>query len=789
MELTKLTHKLTIGGVAHIIDEPIGFDGLKTKISRGNYHGISAEVSTGKLEFYDNAGRNAASIIRDAYNTDIDTEITYTVADDSGELLYSGVIDLSTYSETNGNATKVSVNVGEVGIKTTFNNRTETEIDLNRADTIDGTALAHLPSWRKLKIPAKTIAYTNMWKAKDDVVWTSENAQQGEYFRLADDLSHQWIEIPVSGLATLEEFGETQSMPYIVYANPDIAPSDPRIGSKVVGDFDIQFFKKDSGWDDKYGAGSKYQIVVDVVVTVEPADGGDYFTNSPTGGIQEFTADFVLIDGTATMNGIIQNNEYLAHAGQQTFTNNSKVHTFHLQATLNNCNYQRLCLGVAMRNRNFYEDNISIHHYYNNPRPMKITVAAGSHVTMTLESVNKDKDIKAEMLFVHEALNKIVECISDNQLHVVSDYYGRHDSIYAPLSVGFGKGALKAITNGYKIRGLFTDDENERNMPLSFKNIIEALDAIDCIGWGFFNENGNIIVRVEDFAWFYKNDVILTINEPNEKTRTATTDNLITQLTIGYKKYTTNEDINSIDSVHSERVFNTGVKAVSKEVSKLCAFIADNYAIESTRRKAILADTEEFKYDENIFVFELASKSVIGGGTTPIGGGGEIPVLRVPAINLPVQPYFVPTNRASSVVGITFGRELYNAALSPRRMAERWKQRMAFANSSKAFELTKGTVNYKAAFALAQSSPNSTQYLDTVSGQLAEDAPIANGLPLMKSETLKVKYPLTHNQYKTVKANPYGLIVVDGEKCWLKEMQYEFKTGLTELTLIPKYEQ
>ena len=127
MELTKLTHTLTIGGISHVIDEPIGFDGLKTKISRGTYHGVSAEVSVSKLEFYNNGGRNAATLIRDAYNTDIDTEIAYTVTDETGEQLYSGVLDLSTYSETIGNATKISVNVGEVGIKTTFNNRSETE--------------------------------------------------------------------------------------------------------------------------------------------------------------------------------------------------------------------------------------------------------------------------------------------------------------------------------------------------------------------------------------------------------------------------------------------------------------------------------------------------------------------------------------------------------------------------------------------------------------------------------------------------------------------------------------
>ena len=178
MELTKLTHKLTTGGVAHIIDEPIGFDGLKTKISRGNYHGISAEVSTGKLEFYDNAGRNAASIIRDAYNTDIDTEITYTVADDSGELLYSGVIDLSTYSETNANATKVSVNVGEVGIKTTFNNRTDTEVDLNRATTIDGVALAHNPEWMNKLVPARSIVYKNQMEQPSTKTYTKNVADE-----------------------------------------------------------------------------------------------------------------------------------------------------------------------------------------------------------------------------------------------------------------------------------------------------------------------------------------------------------------------------------------------------------------------------------------------------------------------------------------------------------------------------------------------------------------------------------------------------------------------------------
>ena len=75
MDLTKLKHYLIINGVRNQIDEPIGFDGLKTTIKRNEYHGISAEVSVGTLSFYNTPSFKAADIIHAAYNNDIDTEI------------------------------------------------------------------------------------------------------------------------------------------------------------------------------------------------------------------------------------------------------------------------------------------------------------------------------------------------------------------------------------------------------------------------------------------------------------------------------------------------------------------------------------------------------------------------------------------------------------------------------------------------------------------------------------------------------------------------------------------
>lgn len=768
MDLTKLKHYLIINGVRNQIDEPIGFDGLQTTIKRGEYHGISAEVSVGTMEFYNTPTFKAADIIHAAYNNDIDTEIGYYVTDKDGVEVYSGVVDLATYSESTGKCRKISCKVGEIGVKTTFNNRTETEVDLNRTTTIDGTALKSGVYPLRLRIPPRSVVYTNLMQAREKVVWDKDNAGQAADFKLADDVSHQWISIPITGSPVLHEFGEQLLQPYAVYGSAKGKPSDPRVGSKVIADFGNLMFEKGSGFDEKYGSSSKYDIEIDVTVTVELSN--PLFINSPAGGIKEFQADFVLVNGTTTMAAPIESDTYILHSGEQTYTNSNRSRTFSIKKTLTGITEQKLALGLSMRNRNFYDDNIGVHNYYNSAAAITVTIKEGSYIRMSLMSKNKSKDVYAEMILVHNAFNRIVECISENQLQCKSDWFKTPNSYDAPSgSMSCGNGGLKVITNGYKIRGLHSDGETERNMPISFKDMFEAMDAQDCIGWGFVEENGKLVVRIEQWSWFYKNDVVLSINEPNEKTRAIDTDSIITSLKIGYKKYTTNEDINALDSIHSERTFTSQIKSVSNSKEKLCKFIADNFAIEETRRKAIDADTEEYKYDENIFLFELQCGN---------GGGSKF-------------SYVIATGRAKNATNLMNSAELYNAGLSPRRMADRWAWRLATFNSVSPLEMTKGTVNYKAAYKCLVSTispPYYTYYLASPSSIIAEDEMIQNSKPLFRAETLKIKYPITISQYQSIKRNPYGIIVVDNEKHWLKEMKFKFKTGEAELTLIPKNE-
>ncbi len=386
----------------------------------------------------------------------------------------------------------------------------------------------------------------------------------------------------------------------------------------------------------------------------------------------------------------------------------------------------------------------------------------GSYVKMTMyDNLEETDPVNADMLLVHDALNIVSHAISENLLAVKSEWYQTLDSLWESGEIG--DGALKAITNGYHIRGLFTDSETERNMPMSFKALIENLNAQDCIGWGFVTENGELCVRVERWSWFYQNTVILTLTNVAEVQIDVDPDRIITELKIGYKKYATSDQYNSIDSPHGTRTFANGIKAVSKTEKQECEFIADNYAIEETRRAAEQEnETKETTYDENIFIFELVKKnSVYSIGHT-----------------------------AYNAENIGNANEFINAKLTPRHMASRWRSFIFATNNNLPFNFSTGEINYKASFIVLPRYLNATYSLAPFEGsatQMAENAPITYQHAKFKAEKITFSHPLTITQYQVVKANPYGLVSVNGVLGWILDFKYSFVDGTANFTLLAKY--
>jgi hypothetical protein len=136
--------------------------------------------------------------------------------------------------------------------------------------------------------------------------------------------------------------------------------------------------------------------------------------------------------------------------------------------------------------------------------------------------------------------------------------------------------------------------------------------------------------------------------------------------------------------------------------------------------------------------------------------------------------------------------------------------------------LTKGTINYIADFKTKQSAGNTFLLKDDVNniplkGVMTEEDSLQESqsgedmtlqevyyaqvledevpqpsdkdwrIPRMiRAEEISLTYPVSIEEYKTILGNPYGLVLVDGEECWIKEFQYDFNTSEAEFKLIPK---
>lgn len=732
------------------IEEPVGFDEMKVSIKRGTNHGMSAQYSEGTLGFY----RVAANVIREAYNEDLDTDIKYIVRNYAGQTIYEGAIDLGTYEELTGKKRIVQCSVGEIGAKTTFNNRTSVDVDLNGDKTIDGATIAHIPDWHNVVIPQKNLLYTNLLEQKLDLVITKSTGHDGWHRPGGnlqdDDIVFGWL------WKYDDESGETEDLDFNKFIFPLKTESANEFGSitqienqsRIVPYVEQlgTFYSPDENHSTLFGENTEADCTFVLKATID-----DYIADYD---IREIAFSVCITDGTTTYEG-----------EKQVFSIEESV------VTPFDLNLKARCTLPADKLLRFYmkietKDKLP----YRSVIIKQVTIHNGTYFKMEMYDNKEEHPVSTDVLFVHDALNIIAEAASENALTVKSDFYSWQEAaVNSRQSVGYG--AMKAITNGYHIRGILLDEHDEkRNMPMSFKNIITSLNAMDCIGWGFSEEGGSTCIRVERWDWFYQSSIIMRINDVAEVTRKIDTDAIPTSIKIGYKKYTSKDEYSSIDSVHGERVLTNGIKAVSKEIDALCDFIADNYAIELTRRESYeLEIVEEGKYDENIFVFELTDT------ITPAH----------------IHQYKIRST-AEQVSNINRPSRFINAKLSPRCCADRWRNFLFATNNQTPFKFTSGTINYTGAF---KPMPYYNERLlpafyglEDYGGGIrkSEDASIEYTAAIFKAETLTFEHPVSIDEYHAILSNPYGLVVLNGEQCWIKEFSYKFADGMGSFVLVPR---
>lgn len=728
---------LTYQNVKTEIDaEPIGYDGLDLTLTRNDtYHGISTEYSDLTLKFYD---RKSISILKAAYSTDLDSLVTFSV-ENSGATEYEGQIDFSTYSEGKTQYNYINVKVAQIGLQTLFNNRIEQDVNLNSLVAFDGVTplapYAHLDKQitvQGMEVAVKSSAKPTEDKTQDLGTFTDEHRGNSGGLQSIQFLCTGFYNDLLTDLAT--SYLGRESAIGLIYTQDtegttftDLQPAFQFYSNAAIACQQTDYSVK-FRWKGKLKFTGTFNIM-------SAWGAAFYVTTSQSSKDAIWTLNLGSIPRYSSA-GVV--------AGEL------NVDTGDIDLNVNNITE----LYVGVRCVQTIIDMNRVHTY-------GLTLEVSKDSYMVIKAVSLCDDTTAKVNMAHEALSRVSESITNNGLSVKSAWYGRPDSDINP-SADWGAGSLKAITSGLKIRNAFLTDGTEPYLSLSFLDLLKGFSPIDNLGWGIVKENDKTYVRVEPWYWFYKDEVVLTVKDAPSVIRTINPKEVYSRFNFGYKKYET-DGINGLDSFMSERTYASRLKLVDSDFEQISEFVADSYAIEYTRRQA--GASSSWTYDNDIFVMCL--KAVKDTKEYSLDRG--------------------VTDYEDSILSPT---SLYNARISPARNARRWLSRLfAFQKSGiESFRFTSGTGNYKAKCKAAVYDASIAACADT-GAVMAEDGILENGGILLKPEKLTIEdYALTRAEYAAIKANPYGAIMVNGEKCWLLELKYTRKTGKATFTLVPAHD-
>jgi hypothetical protein len=441
--------------------------------------------------------------------------------------------------------------------------------------------------------------------------------------------------------------------------------------------------------------------------------------------------------------------------------------------------------------------------------------------------------------FINETASRVIEAITNNQLKLYSEYYGRTNSQPYAMSVN-GCGGLRGVSLGLDIRRAKLADGSDPKMFLAMKDIFESLSAIDNIGVG---PEGTDKIRMEPWTFFYQEDVVFTCRNIESLKKSSKPDELYSTFNNGYDKWES-EDYNGLDEFLTKREWRTSLTSVKNSLEKICKWIASGYAWEVTRRK--VNDTKDWRYDNNVFVAclidffqgaaaftsatnsfniipELPNMFAIGDSITisnttsnnvtrtisnivPIANSLQIYVsaalVTESAPNAKIKnnttPFYgIEVKAITSAANILDPDTVYNFRISPARNAMRWFDYVAkcYKNiiGTDTLYFSSADGNYVASGSLVDPAGCKLE-----TGALSEKgnislssfADVDNGTPITEPERVVFSYPLSFTEYNVITGSPYSLIeyIATCERGfgWIDTIEYNPEDGKAKFTLIPK---
>jgi hypothetical protein len=712
------------------IDEPVGFDATKIKLKRSeNWHGVMTEDSEETVEFYGSgfdilsglyliSGIDAVAVFRIEYycNGELQDSIEYNIT------FYE-------YAEFCGGDCYCSVGIEKSGCFYQFRNAMDTKVNLDALKTIDKTTdLAEYEYLGKeTEIPSKTIVLTSKAISEDVITRDLTIEVDVEY-----DLNYTgavqialWLPFQTEQLTELQEFVTIQNWELDFGAIDDTIANDNYTYKNLVTDIQC--------------LGNSYDIAINSSGTL---------TIVTTATLTPISVTFVVAKREGSTPTTLFSDTLIDTGSGFTKTYNWDVSELITETLIENDLLLFYIFINATKTTTGAITEFSVTHNEDNL------------VSITTNSLCEPTN--AKLYLVNETLSHISEFVTNNCLRVYSEYLGRIDS--QPYNFADdGCGGMLGLTSGLflrRIEDVMTGDKAPI-LSLSFNDVINAVNAINPIGFTIETNGEDEVIRIEDWKYFYNDTVITDLGSVSVK-KTPNLKLHFKNYKTGYSKYEA-EEYNGLDEFLTEREYTTSLVNHNATLEKVCQFIASGYAIEITRRKGN-TDTKDWRFDNDTFFICLSRLYTS---------------LEVEQGNI--------TNDANIIDAST----ILNFRISPAHMTMAWFQFITtFLKTTKELLFSSGKGNTAAqgelisvcsiANGVVSEKENITQSL------FFEDQ---NGIYLPELHEIQ-KVPFTFQQYKLVQANPHGLFAYACDATqrygWLQEISYDFVNGEADLILIPK---
>lgn len=574
-EYVKYALKSDISDLFWLAHEPIGWSNDNIQLTRNkDYHGIVTSF-TGELSFYK---ETREYILNDFNALGINSNLKiykYELEEINGvvkwDLKFTGIIDYSTLVDE---VSYVKVRFNSNQLEELFKTRKDDEFELERSTSIDGRQIGKITT-DLTQLAGVPLATTT----KMDVIVKESHNEGPDFYWSRGGGDAQYLTLRENSFqsAVLEMLTDTDdriSTPDT--ANPDADPAskmffvdsvDPNVDVDTLLKVRFSYKIKAEIWPRLLGIGArrasiflhKYRynqanLEYDIIESVELATIFTSNQREPISAEGEF-----YFENVAWNEGYAIGFSVLDQVATQTYYFDAKVTEF--------------SINIASESNRLPSENV-------------------------------------EFLFVHDALNRLSQIITNGDKRFSSRTFGRVENGYE----ADGKYGLIGLTSGYWIRQFAKNSPMYKSIKLSFEDIISSLNAVFNTGMGIEYIDGVQKIVVEDLKYFYQNKTVIILDDDvNEISYKVLKEDYFSSIEMGYEKGGDYNNAVGLDepNVKVERI--TPINKNKQKYRKISKIRADDIGAEIIRRKpAALYPSEDTSQDDNVWFLDLKRK---GDGT------------------------------------------------------------------------------------------------------------------------------------------------------------------------------